>query len=78
MTARNTALYDSGQAVQAAIRGIMATHSPFASPLTAKTINARLPADLRRSESDIRHHMRIIRSAFDCCRVNVSGDLTDA
>jgi hypothetical protein len=39
----------------------LAAHPPLAWPLTAKTINARLPLELRRSDEDIRHHVRSIR-----------------
>jgi hypothetical protein len=48
--------------VRAAVRAIMAAHSPLRKPLTAKRINALLPAHLRRSDQDIRHHMRAIWS----------------
>jgi hypothetical protein len=50
-------------AVRAAVRNIMAAHSPLAKPLTAKRINALLPEPLRRSDQDIRHHMRSIWTA---------------
>jgi hypothetical protein len=49
-------------AVRAAVRGIMAAHSPLRKPLTAKRINALLPEHLRRSDQDVRHHMRQIWS----------------
>ena len=45
-------------AVRAAVRAIMAAHSPLAKPLTAKRINGLLPEHLRRSDQDVRHHMR--------------------
>jgi hypothetical protein len=61
MSARNVKAYEEGQDVRAAIKSIMAAHPPLAWPLTAKTINARLPPELRRSDEDIRHHMRSIR-----------------
>jgi hypothetical protein len=44
--------------VREAVRAILASHSPLRKPLTAKHINAILPAHLRRSDQDIRHHMR--------------------
>ena len=44
--------------VRAAVRETLAAHSPLAKPLTAKAINAKLPAHLRRSDGAIRHHMR--------------------
>jgi hypothetical protein len=47
-------------AVRAAVRAIMAAHSPLRKPLTAKRINALLPEHLRRSDQDVRHHMRQI------------------
>jgi hypothetical protein len=47
--------------VFAAVKSIMAAHPPLCPPLTAKRINARLPPELRRSEGDIRHHMREVR-----------------
>jgi hypothetical protein len=48
--------------MRAAVRAIMAAHSPLAKPLTAKRINALLPEHLRRSDQDVRHHMRAIWS----------------
>jgi hypothetical protein len=61
MSARNLKAFAEGQDVRAAIKTIMSAHSPLAWPLTAKAINARLPAHLRRGDNDIRHHMRAIR-----------------
>jgi hypothetical protein len=61
MTARNARAFEDGQAVRAAVRAIMAAHSPLAWPLTAKVINAKLPPHLRRDENTIRWHMRQIR-----------------
>jgi hypothetical protein len=78
VTARNRVEYESGQAVQAAVREIMAAHPPLASPLTAKAINARLPPHLQRCDRDIRHHMQAIRRAFACHHGNVSSDLASA
>jgi gamma-glutamyl:cysteine ligase YbdK (ATP-grasp superfamily) len=50
-------------AVRDAVREIMAAHSPLAKPLTAKRIIAKLPKHLRRTEGDVRHHMRQIWAA---------------
>jgi hypothetical protein len=61
MTARNLRAYDGGQAVRAAVRAIMATHSPLARPLTAKAINARLQPELRRSPRTIQEHVLAIQ-----------------
>ena len=61
MSARNLKAFAEGQDVRAAIKAIMAAHSPLAWPLTAKAINQRLPEHLRRGDNDIRHHMRAIR-----------------
>ena len=47
-------------AVRAAVRAILSAHSPLKKPLTAKSINQRLPSHLRRTDGDIRHHMRAI------------------
>jgi hypothetical protein len=47
-------------AVRSAVRTILAAHSPLRKPLTAKQINRVLPEHLRRTEGDIRHHMRAI------------------
>jgi hypothetical protein len=47
-------------AVRDAVRTIMATHSMLDGPLTAKMINLQLPEQMRRSDQDIRHHMRVI------------------
>jgi hypothetical protein len=78
MTARNRTLSESGQAVQAAVKAILAAHSPLASPLTAKAINKLLPAHLRRSDRDIRYHRDLIYKANDSHHGNVSADLSPA
>jgi hypothetical protein len=62
MTARNPKAFEDGQAVRAAVKALMAGHSPLLPPLTAKLINARLPANLQRDENTIRWHMRQIRT----------------
>lgn len=60
MTARNPKAFNEGQAVRAAVRAIMAQRSPLARPLSAKQVNVRLPANLRRDERTIRQHMQCI------------------
>ena len=50
------------RAVRDAVREILAAHSPLRKPLTAKRINAMLPEHLRRTDQDVRHHMRAIWS----------------
>lgn len=59
---RNPRAFRQGQAVRAAVKAVLAAHSPLAWPLTAKAINARLPAHLRRDEATIRWHVRAIRT----------------
>jgi len=61
MTARNAKAYEGGQAVRAAVKAIMAAHSPLLPPLTAKALNAKLLEGLQRDEDTIRWHMRKIR-----------------
>ncbi|MGO9992856.1 MAG: hypothetical protein ACLPTF_10155 [Steroidobacteraceae bacterium] len=78
MPPRNLKAYEEGQAVQTAVKAMLAAHPPLGAPLTAKAINARLPPHLRRSERDIRHHMQVIRKAHDCRYGNVSADLASA
>jgi hypothetical protein len=71
---RNRKGYEEGQAVQAAVRRIMAAQPPLAAPLTAKAVNAKLPPHLRRSERGIQHHMQCIRRGFDSGGRNVSAE----
>jgi hypothetical protein len=65
MSPRNPKAFEEGQAVRAAVRQILAAHPPLAWPLTAKAINAKLPAHLQRDASMICRHMRAIRQEAD-------------
>jgi hypothetical protein len=66
--ARNLPAYEVGQHVRAGVKAILAAHSPLARPLNAKEINKKLPQQLRRSDNDIRHHVRAIRREADAAR----------
>jgi hypothetical protein len=76
MSARNRAGLEKGQILRAAIKTILAAHSPLARPLTAKQINAKLPAPLRRSDRTIQWHMDAIyvEQEIACACRNSSAD----
>lgn len=56
VTARNPKAYEDGRAVRAAVKALMEARSPLLPPLTAKLINAKLPAHLQRDENTVRWH----------------------
>jgi repressor of nif and glnA expression len=78
VTARNMPAFFAAQELHAAVRSIMAAHSPLARPLTAKAINVLLPPNQRRDERTIRYHMQRIREAEIDCRYGNSLPESDA